>query len=922
MGLILCRPKLLTPAQEETFLRRSVDINPANEQERRVFERTPIGRRGGPRRLAVVIGRKWPETGVQLSVQFLDNPPRDLRTRILKHMNAWSKTANVRFDETNETGEVRIARLDAPEDMAGYWSYVGTEISAIDKDQPTLNLEGFTMKTSEAEFKRVVRHEAGHTLGFDHEHMREELVKRIDRRKAFAYFDRTQGWSEEETTEQVLTPLVRSSIMGTSEADPLSIMCYQIPAAITKNGKSIPGGKDINPKDFAFAGKIYPKPAPRDATTAPAAAPAAAAKVTVAVPAEATPASEVTVTVPAGAAPTAAADVTVTVPAADLGSAAQGDTFHIVIFDRFAPDAEGGKALPKNPKFLRVYASYAGARVTVPMRVRSDKGEPPTEFGNIIATHERIRNYTNRESGSLPSDEDMVRFGGQLFETIFQGDVRRLYDEARSRQHGKRLNFIFTSMVPWIAEKPWEFAYDISRQSFLATEDVHFVRNVLTAIPADMIPPRRGPLRILVASAQPIGFGQLSIQQEEEVIRRGFDSLIKAGLVEVVPLARATPTSIHTALSLGDFSVVHFIGHGAFDDETQEGSLVFENARGGEARLGERSVREIFCQRGIRLIFLNACQTGAGGRADFNKGIAQSLVAHGLPALVANQYSVLDISATHFARHFYWALANGFSVGEAAREARIAVNYSLEGDIIDWAVPVVYARDPDMKLCARPEGVAATMAAERATRRATADGRAVKIAVWDIDSIFPSLGKTLERINGAQNRISFELVDLSAPIDAWDLEKRARDGTPYLWAERLAQRLGRLPLELHVNVLACVTRHWLRSDNDYDIYSWWPEEGGPPVLIFSVAGFDDLVPDDMLTDRAVANALVEALAGYLGQVDAHKGGSKDCPMAYNADRSIAHITGLLTFDAECKRKLAKRIPKELPALEAILKAFR
>ena len=45
-------------------------------------------------------------------------------------------------------------------------------------------------------------------------------------------------------------------------------------------------------------------------------------------------------------------------------------------------------------------------------------------------------------------------------------------------------------------------------------------------------------------------------------------------------------------------------------------------------------------------------------------------------------------------------------------------------------------------------------------------------------------------------------------------------------------------------------------------------------------------------------------------------------MAYNADRNIAHITGLLTFDAECKRKLAKRIPKELPALEAILKAFR
>ena len=58
-----------------------------------------------------------------------------------------------------------------------------------------------------------------------------------------------------------------------------------------------------------------------------------------------------------------------------------------------------------------------------------------------------------------------MRFGSQLFETLFQGDVRRLYDEARSRQHGRKLDFVFTSMVSWIAEKPWEFAYDASRRA-------------------------------------------------------------------------------------------------------------------------------------------------------------------------------------------------------------------------------------------------------------------------------------------------------------------------------------------------------------------------------------------------------------------------------------------------------------------------
>jgi hypothetical protein len=189
----------------------------------------------------------------------MDSPPRDLRKRILSHMNAWAKTANVLFSETRGVGQVRIARLDTPPDMAGYWSWIGTEILEIDEDEPTMNLEGFTMRVSDAEFRRVVRHEAGHTLGFEHEHMRSDLVKKIDRAKAIRFYDLDQGWTPDEVDEQVLTPLKSRSIMGTAESDPLSIMCYQIPGAITKDGKPIRGGKDINAKDFAFAASIYPK---------------------------------------------------------------------------------------------------------------------------------------------------------------------------------------------------------------------------------------------------------------------------------------------------------------------------------------------------------------------------------------------------------------------------------------------------------------------------------------------------------------------------------------------------------------------------------------------------------------------------------------------------------------------------------------
>jgi hypothetical protein len=168
-------------------------------------------------------------------------------------MNAWAQFCGVSFTETADTGDVRISR-----GQGGYWSYLGTDIHLIPTNRQTMNLQGFTMSTPDSEFHRVVRHETGHTLGFPHEHMRQALVDRIDRQKAYAYFLRTQGWDQQTVDQQVLTPLDPSEIIGT-EADQDSIMCYQLPGEITKDGRPIHGGLDINDSDGRFAGIVYPK---------------------------------------------------------------------------------------------------------------------------------------------------------------------------------------------------------------------------------------------------------------------------------------------------------------------------------------------------------------------------------------------------------------------------------------------------------------------------------------------------------------------------------------------------------------------------------------------------------------------------------------------------------------------------------------
>jgi hypothetical protein len=257
---LVCTPRQLPEHLRVTAAERAVKHNPANRPNSLIVAHA-LGANPPKARIAVLTGKRWKMApkGLVFTVGFLESASTALRKRILSHMNAWSKTANAHFVESGDHPMVRIAFASSPPDMSGYWSYEGTDILSIPAAEPTMNLEAFSMQTPISEFHRVVRHETGHTLGFPHEHMRAQLVKLIDRNKAIRFFGATQGWSPADVEAQVLTPLEKSAIIGTPP-DQVSIMCYQIPGSITKSGKPILGGVDIDKSDYDFAGIIYPKP--------------------------------------------------------------------------------------------------------------------------------------------------------------------------------------------------------------------------------------------------------------------------------------------------------------------------------------------------------------------------------------------------------------------------------------------------------------------------------------------------------------------------------------------------------------------------------------------------------------------------------------------------------------------------------------
>ena len=476
--------------------------------------------------------------------------------------------------------------------------------------------------------------------------------------------------------------------------------------------------------------------------------------------------------------------------------------------------------------------------------------------------------------------------------------------------------------------------------------------NVLTPVPADKVAKSEGrPLRILVVSAQPMSAAALSLEQEEKLIRSSFQSLIDRKAVVVEVLAEATPDELHARVRCtlqDEIDVVHFMGHGRFDDDTETGYLIFEDGARNVHELSTNHVKDILRGRGIKLVFLNACQTGRGSRADYNKGVAPGLVADGVPAVVANQYSVLDRSATTFARHFYWCLAQGLTLGDAAREARIALNYS-GGGLIGWAVPVLFARNPDAVLCRTdvlypdraPAGVEPTLptadmprflaattllstgpatikdfpstTAQTASafvgQSATGLPKSIPgmgstnaqppttVAVWDVNDAVPELEPLLSAMNSVQKGIEFRVATLTAPYGLWRADGARFGSTAYLPAERTAKQLKRLLALTRADYLLCISDLPLADKEVTNLYTWFGDNGNDPelhdnrVILFSTWGFDPPLRGPSL-QRALTNIAVQSLAGLLAK-DADISTAKGTLGYFNPERDMKQITGRL-----------------------------
>lgn len=317
------------------------------------------------------------------------------------------------------------------------------------------------------------------------------------------------------------------------------------------------------------------------------------------------------------------------------------------------------------------------------------------EIENFLLKIGRPRRGVRRTDS--PEMEAAKTFGSRLFETVFDGDLLsclyRSLDEANRQQAGLRLRLRLAD-VPILAEIPWEYLYNPTLNRFLSLSvETPLVRYLDLS---ERIQPLavKPPLNVLVMISSPNGYPELNVEQEWSKVNKALGELERQGIVTLERLEQATLSALQQLFRRKDYHIFHFIGHGVFDTKTQDGMLIFEdNKKQGRPVSGQYLGTLLHDKRTLRLAILNACEGARSSRIDPFSGTAQSIVQQGIPAVIAMQFEVTDEVAIDLAHEFYTALADGYPVDAALTEARKAIY--AQGNVVEWATPVLYMRSPD-----------------------------------------------------------------------------------------------------------------------------------------------------------------------------------------------------------------------------------
>lgn len=316
----------------------------------------------------------------------------------------------------------------------------------------------------------------------------------------------------------------------------------------------------------------------------------------------------------------------------------------------------------------------------------------------------------------------LIQLGKQFADLLLPlGEIRSLFEQAvkvAGQDGGVRLRLLTSE--PELARLPWEYSYlplyegaTDYRHFLVLNPQISFVRHEPIAKRHPKVEGSTSDtLRLLVAMANPKG--DLNLEKEKSNLITVLDGFNVDGVTFVWQplLENATVQDLTTAL-MNKPELFYFAGHGQFD---KEGYIQLQGTTPGSAQVMPAVQLALrLKQAGVRVAVFGTCESAQRDGTSQWAGIAPTLIAEGVPVVVAMQYEVLDKHAIAFSEAFYVALAAGLSVDEAVSSGRLSMlgqetstqrtivpagrtdaDYSDQSPAnVQWGVPAFYMRSAD-----------------------------------------------------------------------------------------------------------------------------------------------------------------------------------------------------------------------------------
>ena len=348
------------------------------------------------------------------------------------------------------------------------------------------------------------------------------------------------------------------------------------------------------------------------------------------------------------------------------------------------------------------------------VRARSGKGKAEIRFTNPFNEDKRkvirsaltaaalrstsAKRKTNMRGAAAPEVREMKNFGALLFQEAVSGPVREFYQKCQAQADrdgaGMRLRLTLDQSVD---DLPWEFL--VLNDDFMALNPRSPVVRYIAGAASCSLVKVEYPLRLLIVIAKPSDEVPLDTDAEKDSITTALKPLTDQGVVHLTFIeGNNTWKKLMDALLPNRTHILHFIGHGTFDEKNNEGVLIMADEDGKTELVDSERLRVLVQGRSrLALIVLNSCLGTQGGDAQPFSSVAAGLVKSGIPAVIAMQFEISDEAAREISETFYTSLSLNMPVDAALTEARRSIFLSNRNSL-EWATPILYMQVPDGQL--------------------------------------------------------------------------------------------------------------------------------------------------------------------------------------------------------------------------------